>query len=221
VIVTDSVGARVPGILVTFTVVAGGGTVTGDSARSNVSGVATLGSWALGTALGVNSLQAVVESPTAASNVVIFKATGVALRPASVTVFGGDNQFTLWNTPFLAPIEVVVRDSVGSPILAVPVTFTIASGGGSVGGKQGYTTNTSQDGHAFAAWMAGLDVGITTVTASVAGGLQATFTGRAVDNTVGAARCELNSQSAAYCWGINSHGEVGDGTGSEQLRRSR
>jgi hypothetical protein len=45
-------------VVVTFTVTSGGGTVTGASATSNASGVATVGSWTLGTAAGSNTLLA-------------------------------------------------------------------------------------------------------------------------------------------------------------------
>jgi len=58
VIVKDQRGAGMSGILVTFTVTSGGGTIVGSSVTTNASGVATVGGWTLGTQLGPNSLTA-------------------------------------------------------------------------------------------------------------------------------------------------------------------
>jgi hypothetical protein len=58
VLLSDLKGAPVAGAVVTFTVTSGGGTVTGATATSNASGVATVGSWTLGTAAGANTLSA-------------------------------------------------------------------------------------------------------------------------------------------------------------------
>jgi hypothetical protein len=58
VLLSDSRGAPVAGAVVTFSVTSGGGTVTGATATSNASGVATVGSWTLGTAAGANTLSA-------------------------------------------------------------------------------------------------------------------------------------------------------------------
>ncbi len=54
----DVLGNGVAGATVTFSVIAGGGSITGASAVTNVNGVASVGSWTLGAAIGVNSLQA-------------------------------------------------------------------------------------------------------------------------------------------------------------------
>lgn len=54
----DVLGNGVAGATVTFSVIAGGGSITGASAVTNVNGVANVGSWTLGAAIGVNSLQA-------------------------------------------------------------------------------------------------------------------------------------------------------------------
>ena len=47
--VTDAGGNPVSGVVVTFAVASGGGSVTGASATTNASGIATVGSWRLGT----------------------------------------------------------------------------------------------------------------------------------------------------------------------------
>jgi Leishmanolysin len=55
---TDPDGNPVSGIGVTFVVVGGGGSLTGGNQTTNGSGVATVGSWTLGAAVGPNSLTA-------------------------------------------------------------------------------------------------------------------------------------------------------------------
>lgn len=61
--VTDASGVPVPGVRVDFAVTAGGGTVSGNPATTDASGVARLGSWTLG-AEGAQSLRA--SSPAVA-----------------------------------------------------------------------------------------------------------------------------------------------------------
>jgi hypothetical protein len=58
VIVRDQNGAVLAGVSVTFAVTAGGGSVTGGTVVSSAAGVATVGSWTVGTAEGVNTLTA-------------------------------------------------------------------------------------------------------------------------------------------------------------------
>jgi len=62
VLVSDASGHPLAGTPVTFTVTGGGGTVTGGSATSDASGIATVGSWTLGTGAGANTLSAVSGS---------------------------------------------------------------------------------------------------------------------------------------------------------------
>jgi len=58
VIVSDATGNPMSGVTVTFAVTTGGGTLTGNHQTSNASGIATVGSWTLGTAAGTNTLVA-------------------------------------------------------------------------------------------------------------------------------------------------------------------
>src|SRR2546423_4012558 len=52
VLVRDASGAPLQGAAVVFAVTSGGGVVTGGNARTNTSGIATVGSWTLGAAAG-------------------------------------------------------------------------------------------------------------------------------------------------------------------------
>lgn len=76
VLVVDQSGNAVAGVTVTFTVNLGGGSVTGATVVSGSNGVATVGSWILGSTPGTNILVA-SSSATPASSVT-FTATGTA-----------------------------------------------------------------------------------------------------------------------------------------------
>jgi len=86
VTVTDGFGAAVSGATVTFAVASGGGSVTGGTATTNASGVATVGSWTLGSTAGTNTLTASVASLPAATFTAT--ATGVVLPGIQLTVPG-------------------------------------------------------------------------------------------------------------------------------------
>ena len=101
VIVKDANGNLRSDVTVTFAVVSGGGSVTGATTVTNAAGVATVGSWTLGSAAGANSLSATV----AGLPVVLFSATAVSnfCTSRSVHAFGtttsgtfssGDCQFS-------------------------------------------------------------------------------------------------------------------------------
>ena len=73
----------VAGVQVTFAPVAGSGSVTGGTATTDANGVATVGSWTLSPAPGVNTLKATAGSLTAS-----ISATAVAGRPGRDHVEG-------------------------------------------------------------------------------------------------------------------------------------
>ena len=87
-VVPPSVTLRTPGghlfsgLPVNFAVTAGGGSVTGAATTTDVLGVATAGSWTLGLAPGVNTVDATATPPHLGSGVagspLTFTATGIA-----------------------------------------------------------------------------------------------------------------------------------------------
>lgn len=85
VIVTDASGAGVPGVTVVFSIRSGSGSISGASAVTNGSGIATLGSWTLG--IGGNSLFA--SSDGLAGSPLIFNALGTA--QVQLVTFGDSN----------------------------------------------------------------------------------------------------------------------------------
>lgn len=83
VTVKDANGNPKSGVVVTFAVATGGGSVTGASATSNDQGVATVGSWTLGPAAGTNTLTASATGvPAVTFTATSAAATGCALRTA-------------------------------------------------------------------------------------------------------------------------------------------
>jgi hypothetical protein len=77
--VTDSAGGPVPGIVVTFAVTGGGGSVQGASQTTGADGVARVGRWTLGGEPGSNTLEA--RSGSLQGSPVVFHAEGTAPDP--------------------------------------------------------------------------------------------------------------------------------------------
>jgi len=158
VLVKDQFGNIVAdGTAVTFAVSSGGGSVVGGN-TTTMNGIATLGSWKLGTTAGINTLS--VTSGTAAAAAIT--AAGVLAVPAAITVNAGNNQSATVNTNVALAPSVFVKDQFGNTVAdGTPVTFAVASGGGSVVG--GSTTATSGIA-TLGSWKLGTTAGINTLS---------------------------------------------------------
>lgn len=170
----------VAGVSVTFSVTGGGGQVTGATATTNSSGVATAGGWTLGTTPGSNTLSASASGVSGSPQT--FTATATVGPPATLTKEpGGDNQATTPSTAVTVKPAVKVVDEFSNPVSGVSVTFAVASGGGSITGG---ATTTGADGIAtVGSWTLGASEGANTLTATATGsgitGNPATFTATA------------------------------------------
>ena len=163
VIITDPAGVPVSGISVTFAVVSGGGSVTGAAATTNSDGIATVGSWVLGSAPGANSLTG--SSGTLAGSPFTFNATAVPAPPTRIAINAGDGQTGIAGKPVPIPPSVKITDVDGTGVANVTVTFSIRSGSGSVSGA---TALSNSAGIAtVGSWVLGL--GGNSLTASVPG----------------------------------------------------
>jgi adhesin/invasin len=167
VAVRDAFDNPISGVGVTFAVTSGGGSVTGATVTTNNAGVATVGSWTLGTGPGANTLTATFDALT-----VTFTATGVVGAPASMTKEAGDNQTAVAATAVTTAPAVRITDVHGNPVAGVTVTFAIAAGGGSVTGATAVTN--ANGGAAVGSWTLGTIAGENTLNAT-AGALSATF----------------------------------------------
>ncbi|TSC66640.1 MAG: adhesin/invasin [Candidatus Doudnabacteria bacterium Gr01-1014_77] len=76
--VLDETGATMAGVSVTFTVTGGSGSITGGSATTNATGIATVGNWLAGPIGGIHKLRAAAAGIT---NTVEFTSTGT---PATI-----------------------------------------------------------------------------------------------------------------------------------------
>src|SRR5688500_4635023 len=176
--VTDAFGNPISGFAITFAVASGGGTITGAAATTNVVGVATLGSWTLGTTAGPNSLTASGAGLTPAS--VTFTASAGAGAAAIVAALAGNNQTATAGGPVAAPPSVKVTDANGNPVTGFTVVFAPGAGSGTVTG--GTATTNSSGVAAPASWVLGSTPGQQTLvaTAGSLSGSPITFSATAV-----------------------------------------
>jgi hypothetical protein len=131
VIVTDSLGHPVAGVLISFSITEGGGAVQSRAVVSDSRGIASVGRWTLGTVPGRYVLTA--RNPSDES--VNFVADAVVGAPKTISKLFGDGQSGQSGEALLIRPRVRVSDAWDNPISAVAVTFEVAAGGGSVSGE--------------------------------------------------------------------------------------
>ena len=159
VLVTDAFDNPVAGVEVAFAVGDGGGSLTGAVATSDASGVATVGSWTLGTTAGENTLTASVG----ALDAVEFSATGVPGAATRLEVNDGDGQSAVAGAAVAVAPSVVALDDFDNGVPGVSVTFEVTQGDGSVGSA---TQTTDSDGVArVGSWTLGTSAGANTLRA--------------------------------------------------------
>jgi len=98
--------------------------------------------------------------------------------PAALLYVSGDGQSGVIGQELGAPVVVKVNDRSGNPLEAIEVSWSVASGGGTVAPA---TVSTSADGTASAAWTIGDLLGRQTLTASVPGLATLIFEATALD----------------------------------------
>ena len=168
VVVKDANGLVLSGITVDFAITAGGGSVTGATQVTDGQGIATVGSWKVGQAAGVNTMTATVSTLQA----VTFNATGTAGPAASVVIAGGNSQTGPAGSALPTPLEVEVRDAFSNPVPLALVAWATADGG-SLAPASG---PTDASGHAQSSWTLGLVATSQSATATVGTLPPVTFT---------------------------------------------
>lgn len=165
VLVTDAFNNPVAGTNVTFAVTAGGGSVTGAIATTNASGVATVGSWTLGTTAGSNTLTATEGSLPASP--ASFTATGTAGAASQLLINAGGNQAAIAGNSVAVAPSVKTADQFGNGVAGVGVTFAVASGGGSITG--GAQTSNASGIATVGSWTLGATAGANSLSATSVG----------------------------------------------------
>ncbi|MGH7618003.1 MAG: hypothetical protein ACREPM_12300, partial [Gemmatimonadaceae bacterium] len=141
---------------------------------TDAAGVASLTSWTLGTAAGLQSL--VVSSPGVPG--VTMHATGTAGAATGIAIVAGNNQTATVNVAVAVAPSVRVTDAFSNPVPGVPVTFTPAVGSGSVTPVGSVTTSATGVATATA-WTLATAAGAQSLGASAPGAGNTTFSATA------------------------------------------
>ncbi|MDB4917186.1 MAG: putative Ig protein [Gemmatimonadetes bacterium] len=168
VLIKDANNNPVPDVTVTFAVTGGGGSVTGAAPITNASGIATAGSWILGTTVGTNNN---TVSATAATGSATATFTASA-TPGAVHHFvveaagGGAIGAQLAGTPF--NVKVTAQDAFNNTATSFTGTVTFSTtppGGVTAGGTSAAFTAGVLASHAITLGTAG-DVTLTATRSS-------------------------------------------------------
>ena len=176
--VLDEDGATIAGVAVTFSVTAGGGTLSASTVTTDANGRAR-STLTLGSEPGTNTVVATVAGLEPEP----FTATAIEQTPHSLTKVSGDGQEGLAGIALAAPFVVSVLDEDGAVIAGAVVTFSVTAGEGILSVT---TTTTDANGQATTALTLtlGSDTETNTVSATVAGLESVTFTATAVGQAI-------------------------------------
>lgn len=172
--ILDAKGRGIKGLRVRWKTGPNSGVVTNDSSLTDASGIASPGVWTLGTAAGTQTLTATADGVSP----IVFTAQVAAGPVANLVRVSPDGQVATVNTTVAQPPSVRAQDTFGNPVAGVVVTFSVATGGGTITGEQ---QTTDQNGIATAgAWKLGTVAGQQLARATAPGATQASFSATAV-----------------------------------------
>ncbi|MEO8621373.1 MAG: hypothetical protein ABI625_09930 [bacterium] len=129
VLVKDADGFPVSNAPVVFAVASGGGVATGLNTSTNASGIATVGSWTLGTVAGTNTLTA-----TAGASSITFSATGTSGAAAKFVPITTPPTSIVVGAPIPGPQRLQLTDAADNAVhqSGLAVTLTLVAQPGSV-----------------------------------------------------------------------------------------
>src|SRR5205807_2221790 len=164
VLVSDPNGNPVTGVTVTWAAASGGGSVDPATSTTDANGHAQTFR-TLGILIGTQTTTA-TATIAGKDTTVTFSISATAAGASQMTPAGGDGQTGTVGTTLPTQLSVRVADQFNNPVAGVTVTWTPATGSGSVNP----TTSTS-DGSGIAAttWTLGTAAGTQTVQATGAG----------------------------------------------------
>lgn len=174
--VTGPGGVPLPGVAMTFSVAAGGGSVSGGEQVTDAQGYAAPAAWTMGASPGVQRLTASAPAGFGNSPLVLEVRAYTRLATRS-EIHAGNGQTGQVGEPL--PVKPAVRLSAddGSPVPGWPVTFVIASGNGTLSGA---STETDANGIATVGnWTLNIHPGQNQIQVNAAG-TPLTFVAQAV-----------------------------------------
>ena len=162
--IRDQNGNPLGGVTVTFTISAGGASLSDTSVDTGANGLAQ-STLTLGSDPGTNTVEVSAEG---ISQMPVFsaEATLPPPMPTALSIISGDNQTSLTGETLMNPFVVEVRDQYGDPMEGVTVTFTVTAGDGTL---STITATTDANGQAEITLTLGSDPGTNTVDFSVEG----------------------------------------------------
>jgi alpha-tubulin suppressor-like RCC1 family protein len=165
--VVDAGGLPVSGAGVTWSVLAGGGSVTPPTGISDANGNVST-TWTMGTTLGENRVRADLLGAYLLDSVT-FLATAVAGAPVTIEILEGfELPETIRVASIVEELRFLVRDQFDHPVVGATVTFATGLNSGTV---NPLTDQTDSGGIAVTRWTVGTVTGAQSVTAAIPGQL--------------------------------------------------
>src|SRR5437016_6088185 len=164
VLVSDANGNPVTGVMVTWAAASGGGSVDPATSTTDANGHAQTFR-TLGILIGTQTTTA-TATIAGKDTTVTFSISATAAGASQMTAAGGDGQTGTVGTTLPTQLSVRVADQFNNPVAGVTVTWTPATGSGSVTPTTS-TSNTS--GIAATTWTLGATAGTQSVQATGAG----------------------------------------------------
>ncbi|MBD3376677.1 T9SS type A sorting domain-containing protein [candidate division KSB1 bacterium] len=158
--ITDVYGNVIPDYVVDWSVVQGGGSIEGATAFSEPTderGLSTV-NFRLGNQAGTLNQIVKAEFPGLSPASIQFTASARATRPHKMIYVSGDGQKGPVQAT-IAPLQVKILDAYDNTISNQPVTFTVTSALGHIGGTKVFDTVSSGDGIASAVLTLGDEIG--------------------------------------------------------------
>ena len=162
--VRDADDNPLEGIVVTFVVLTGGGSLSATTATTDANGQAE-STLTLGISSGTNSVEVSVEG-ISRTEVFSAEASLPLPEPTTLSIVLGDNQTGLTSEALVNPFVIEVRDQYDAPLAGVTVTFAVSEGGGSLSSGM---VMTDANGRAESTLTLGSEPGTNTVEVSVEG----------------------------------------------------
>jgi hypothetical protein len=167
--VLDSSGQPRSGVVVTWSVAGGGGSVVPPSSVTDAAGLAEATA-TLGTAAGAQTVRASARGYSGSP--VAFTSTGTPGPAALIGVQSGDHQIGAKGTTLAQNLKARVTDVHGNPVPNATVNWSVTAGGGTLSAD---SSSTDDGGIASVTWTMGPSAGTATVSAALPGGPAVTF----------------------------------------------